>query len=133
LETIKQHLAAGVDIDAIFVIPGVPGSGATPLHMAVLADQREVARFLIGQGANINVPAQDEYGGTPLHWAAVLGRVEMARQLLDAGADVNADDNNGYTPLDSTAYEGLSESKARLEIAGLLRDAGGKHKQSKQE
>ena len=95
--------------------------------MAVLADQREVARFLIDEGANIDAPAKDEYGGTPLHWAAVLGRVEIARQLIAAGADVNARDNHG-TPLDATRHEGLSESEARLEIAELLRAKGGKHR-----
>jgi len=132
LEVVKGHLAAGIDIDAAFIAPGVVASGATPLHMAVLADQREVARFLIRQGANINAPAKDEYSGTPLHWAAVLGRVEMARQLIDAGADVNVRDKYG-TPLDSTHHEGLSESEARLEIAELLRDSGGRHLQSRQE
>jgi len=56
LEVVKSHLAAGVDIDAVFVAPGVIASGATPLHMAVLSDQREVARLLIAEGADINAP-----------------------------------------------------------------------------
>jgi ankyrin repeat protein len=133
LRTVKRHLAAGTDIDAAFVAPGVLASGATPLHMAVLSDQREVARYLIRQGANLNAPAKDEYGGTPLHWAAVLGRVEMARQLIDAGANVNATDENGYTPLDATTLEQFSESKSRLAIAELLRKSGGALKQSAQE
>ena len=126
LEVVKHHLATGTDIDAAFIAPGVPASGATPLHMAVLADQRAVAGYLIGQGANINAPAQDEYGGTPLHWAAVLGRVEIAGQLVDAGANVNVRDKNGYTPLDATALEEFLESKTRLAIAELLRQRGGK-------
>jgi len=128
LHTVKRHLAAGTDIDAPFAAPGVLASGATPLHMAVLSDQREIARFLIGQGANINAPAKDEYGGTPLHWAAVLGRVEIARQLIDVGANVNAKDKNGYTPLDATTLEQFSKSKTRLAVAELLRASGGKPK-----
>ena len=126
LEVVKHHLAAGTDIDAAFIAPGIPASGATPLHMAILSDQRAVAGYLIGQGANINVPAKDEYGGTPLHWAAVLGRVEMARQLIDAGANVNARDKNDYTPLDATNVEQLSESESRLAVAELLRQRGAK-------
>ena len=133
LNTIKRHLAAGVDIDTVFVAPGVLASGATPLHMAVLSDQRKVARFLIDQGANINAPAKDQHGGTPLHWAAILGRVEIARQLIDAGANVNDMDKNGNTPLDATTYEQFSESKTRLAIAELLRESGGEPKQSVQE
>ncbi len=126
LHTVKRHLDAGIDINESFVAPGIPASGATPLHMAVLSDQQALARFLVDQGANVNAPAQDEHGGTPLHWAAVLGRVEMARQLIDAGANVNAQDKNEYTPLDATNVEQLSESKTRLAIAELLRQRGGK-------
>lgn len=133
LDTVKRHLAAGVDIDAAFMAPGVIASGATPLHMAVLSDQRQVARLLIEKGANINAPAKDEYGGTPLHWAAALGRVEMARYLIDTGADVNARDKNGYTPLDATALDQYSEKKSRLAIAELLQESGSVRKQSVQE
>ena len=125
LKIVKRHLAAGADINEAFVASGIPASGATPLHIAILSDQREVARFLIDKGANINAPAKDEHGGTPLHWAAVLGRVELARQLIIAEANVNARDKNGYTPLDATTYEQFSESKYRHEIAELLRDKGG--------
>jgi hypothetical protein len=131
LDTIKRHLATGTDIDAAFMAPGVFASGAMPLHMAVLSDQREVAQFLINKGANINAPANDEHGGTPLHWAAVLGRTDITRQLIDAGVDINAKDNNGYTPLDWTSYERISEDKARLEVAELLRQKGGKKRDTK--
>jgi len=133
IEVVKRHLAAGVDIDAVFVAPGVIASGATPLHMAVLSDQREMARFLVAAGADINAPAQDEYGGTPLHWAAALGRVEIARQLIDAGANVNARDKNGYTPLDATALDQFSERASRLAIAELLRKSGGESRRRVQE
>jgi len=126
LDTVKRHLATGTDIDAAFMAPGIPAFGATPLHIAVLSDQRKIAQFFIEQRANIDAKAKDEHGGTPLHWAAVLSRIDIARQLIDAGADINAKDNNGYTPLDWTHYELLSESKARLEVAELLREKGGK-------
>jgi len=133
LKVVKSHLAAGVDINAVFMAPGVIASGATPLHMAILSDQREVARLLIAEGANINAPAKDEYGGTPLHWAAALGRVEIARQLIDAGANVNAVDKNGYTPLDATALDQFSKRKSRLAIAELLLKSGGEPKRPVQE
>ena len=131
LRTVKRHLAAGIHINESFVAPGIPASGATPLHMAVLSNQREVAQFLIDQGANVNAPALDQYRGTPLHWAAALGRLEMARQLIDAGANVNVRDENGYTPLDATALEQFSKSMTRLAVAELLRASGGESKQSK--
>jgi ankyrin repeat protein len=126
LETVKHHLAAGVDIDEAFVAPGIPVSGTTSLHLAVLSDRGKIAQFLIEKHANLNAKAKDEHGGTPLHWAAVLGRIKMARILITAGADVNVRDNNGYTPLDWTTYARISEGKARLEVAELIREKGGK-------
>ena len=133
LKAVRRHLAAGAEIDAAFIAPGVPASGATPLHLAVLCDQGEIARFLIRKGANLNAKAKDEHGGTPLHWAAALGRIEMARRLIDAGADVNARDNNAFTPLDATNYDPESEKEARIEIADLLRAKGGKSLREHQE
>jgi len=128
LRAVRRHLAAGAEIDATFTAPGILASGATPLHLAVLCDQGEIAQFLIQKGASLSAKAKDEHGGTPLHWAAALGRVEMARRLIDAGADVNAKDDNGFTPLDATGYEPESATAAKLEIADLLRAKGGKRK-----
>lgn len=128
LEALKRHLAAGAAIDATFIAPGVPASGATPLHFAVLFGQSEIARFLIDKGAHLNIRAKDEHGGTPLHWAAALGRFAIAKQLMDAGADVNAPDNHGFTPLDATNYDPDSGKEAKLKIAELLRSKGGKHR-----
>jgi len=126
LEAVRRHIDAGVDVDATFIAPGIPASGATPLHLAVLADQAEIAEFLIERGATLGARAGDEYGGTPLHWSAALGRVEMARRLIDAGADVNAPDNHGYTPLDATHYDRETQKAAKLRISELLRVKGGK-------
>jgi ferric-dicitrate binding protein FerR (iron transport regulator) len=126
LEAVKRHLAAGAEIDAMVIAPGIPASGATPLHLAVLCDQGKVAQFLIQNRANLNAKAKDEHGGTPLHWAAALGRIEMARRLIDAGAEVNAEDNHGFTPLDATHYDPDSNREAKLEIARLLREKGGR-------
>jgi ankyrin repeat protein len=94
--------------------------------LAVLADQSEIAEFLIEKGANLDARAKDEHGGTPLHWAAALGRIEMARRLIDAGADVNSEDDHGLTPLDATAHDPESQKEAKLEIARLLQQKGAK-------
>ena len=133
LRAVRRYLAAGGDVGATVSAPGVPASGATPLHIAVLCDQGEIAQFLIEKRANLNAKAKDEHGGTPLHWAAALGRVAMARRLIEAGADVNARDNHGYTPLDAINYDRESARKAKLEIAELLRAKGGKSRAEHQE
>ncbi|MBC8372540.1 MAG: FecR domain-containing protein [Planctomycetes bacterium] len=128
VEAVKRHLAAGAEINGAFVAPGIPASGATPLHLAVFCDQGEMAQFLIKTGANLNARAKDKHGGTPLHWAAALGRFERSRQLIDSGADVNVRDNNAFTPLDATNYDPKSRRKTKLKIAELLRARGGRSK-----
>jgi ankyrin repeat protein len=48
----------------------------------------EVAKYLLGQGAPVNlVPAGFDYSGTPLHSAAFNGHREMVDLLLSHGAD----------------------------------------------
>ena len=56
LEAVKQHLDAGVDINA------KDKEGWTPLHFA--SDRKNVAEFLIKKGADVN--AKNAYGFTPL-------------------------------------------------------------------
>ncbi|MGB2823179.1 MAG: ankyrin repeat domain-containing protein [Phycisphaerae bacterium] len=126
VQVVRRCLVAGEDVDATVDAPGIPVSGATPLHLAVLFDQGAIARLLIERRANVNARAKDKHGGTPLHWAAAVGRVEMARLLIEAGADVNAPDNNGYTPLDAIDYDPATRKAAKRKLAELLRAKGGK-------
>lgn len=133
LGVVRRCLAAGADVNATVDAPGIPASGATPLHLAVLADQGEVAEFLIENEASLDAKAKDEHGGTPLHWAAALGRIEMVKRLIDAGADTNAKDKDGFTPLDATAYAPEYETEAKAEIAEFLRTKGGRKRGELQE
>ena len=105
IEAVKQHLAAGEDVNA-------KGKyGATPLHNTAI---KEIAELLIPNGAEVN--AKDGNGWTPLHYAAGRGHRETAELLIAKGADVNAKGADGKTPLDS----------ADGELADLLRKHGGK-------
>ncbi|MHC4736966.1 MAG: ankyrin repeat domain-containing protein, partial [Planctomycetota bacterium] len=128
IEAIKKNLVAGVDVNATFVQPGVPGSGGTPLHIAVIAGQMDAAKLLLEKGANIEAKAADEHQATPLHWAAFVGRLESIKFLLEKGAKLNAKDKNGYTPLDSASYpvEGIPDKSA---VVAFLRKQGGKSKE----
>jgi len=60
IEEIKQHLAAGVDVN----VKG-PG-GLTPLHYAARYGRKEVVELLFAKGADVNV--KDVDGETPLDW-----------------------------------------------------------------
>ncbi len=57
----------------------------TPLHYAVFTGQREVADYLMAQGADIN--AQSTNGSSVLMMAIYEGREELARLLIEKGAD----------------------------------------------
>ena len=48
IEAVKQHLAAGVDVNAKDM------KGRTPLYRAARNDQKETVTLLLGKGANVN-------------------------------------------------------------------------------
>ena len=112
IEAVKQHLAAGTDVNA------KDDNGWTPLHFAVYYGHKEIVELLIAKGADVN--AKDKNGWTPLHLAAENGRKQVAELLIAKGADVNAKDKNGWTPLH------LAVDGGHTEIADLLRKHGGK-------
>ena len=57
----------------------------TPLHYAVFAGHREVADYLMEQGADIN--AQSTNGSSVLMMAIYEGREDLARLLIEKGAE----------------------------------------------
>ena len=155
IEAVKQHLAAGTDVDAknyggtaLFSAAGLghkevvelliaEGAGVnvngrygeTSLNFAALNGHKEIAELLIANGADINAK-DDNPGMTPLLFAAQEGHKEVAELLIFKGADVNAKDNYGKTPLDlaeEVSEDDLPEDKAaKKETADLLRKHGGK-------
>ena len=74
-------------------------SGETPLMLAAINNQLDLAKVLIERGADINKP-----GWTPLHYAATRGHRDMIRLLLDNDAYIDSESANGTTPLMMAAY-----------------------------
>ena len=141
LEVVKQHIAAGADVNAKGK-EGVYGDGATPVWHAASGGKNEMVELLIAKGADINLSAK-WMGTTSLHEAALSGHKKVVELLIAAGADVNAkvsksDEKSytrhlkdGQTPLDSAnwifEFEHSPEEIARKKaIADLLRTHGGK-------
>jgi ankyrin repeat protein len=73
--------------------------GETPLMLAAINNQLDLAKVLIARGADVN-----REGWTPLHYAATKGHREMMRLLLENDAYIDSESANGTTPLMMAAF-----------------------------
>ena len=81
IEAVKQHLAAGADVNA-------KGKyGRTPLHYAASRGLKKIIELLIARGADVNTKIEvgDYKGQTPLDGAIQWNRTETADLLRKHG------------------------------------------------
>lgn len=69
----------------------------SPLMLAVLRRNTDIAQFLIESGAQPNLP--NSFGTTPLLWAVIGNDRHMAKMLCANGADVNLETELGKSAL----------------------------------
>ena len=81
IETVKQHLAAGADVN-VKMASGLY-QGWTPLHWAASRGHKEIVELLIAKGADVNAKVND--GRTPLDLAIARKRTETAALLRKHG------------------------------------------------
>jgi len=86
-------------------------------YIAARNGHMEVAKFLLGKGADIN--CRGFFGAPGLHWAAINGHKAMVEFLLEHGADATLQDQQ----FNSTALGWAMEGKQH-EIAELLKARG---------
>ena len=77
IEAVKQHLAAGTDVNAW------DDSGWTPLLWAALNGHKKIVELLIDAGADVN--ANNKFDSTPLDWAITSKQTEIADLLRKHG------------------------------------------------
>jgi ankyrin repeat protein len=106
LNTVQKLVSQGIDVNVRDI------DGESAIGAAAGAGQKDVARYLLSAGADIN--GTDEIG-TPLHWAARKGQTDMARFLISQGAGVSvknpnvSDPYSGITPIFEAAGSGSVE------------------------
>ena len=89
--------------------------GHTLLHLAVREQRLSVVKYLVLQGADVNVKGGS--GTTPLMLAA-SEKIEVVNFLVSKGADVNGKNDLGTTPIDIAAWSGNIEIVKRLVSVG---------------
>jgi len=95
----------------------------SPLMLAALDGEKDLARRLVALGADVNKP-----GWAPLHYASTRGHLDIMTFLLDQNAYIDAASPNGTTPLMMAAFYGTPSAVKLLLEAGadpLLKNAQG--------
>lgn len=121
IETVKLLLSCGANVNAVVRNP----LQVTPLHAALFGRRREVARFLIENGADVTRKrggkGMPRAGWTALHYVVSLGFDGLIDSLLDRGADVHAIDDEGKTPLRVAVESNQLSSAELLRLRGARR------------
>lgn len=78
--------------------------GYTPLHYAAFYGVPDMCRFLVGQGAQVNV--RDKWLNTPLHWGIKSTEPKpVVKALIALGARMDMRNADGHTPVEVALME----------------------------
>jgi len=94
--------------------------GASPLLLACKHGAVDVAKVLLGRGANIN--QRDSQERTAIFWAASVGQSECLRLLLDWCEDLDLEGGNHLSPLNCAAYNDHFDCLCMLLEKGAIVD-----------
>ncbi len=113
LDIVKEALEQNPDLINCF-----SEDGFTPLSIASYFGNEEITHLLLLNGADPNIPSNNNYTVYPIHSAVTANYTMIAKMLLEAGADINVVQMSGATPLHSAAFNG------NIELLIVLLEAG---------
>lgn len=108
----EQDYENPVEIAEILLDQGLPLNdvnswGCTPLNYSISDCDKELIKFFINKGAEINTKCfgtEKRYGSFPLYAAVKRGDKEIVDLLLSNGADINFVDDHGCTALHEACF-----------------------------
>ena len=92
--------------------------GFTPLGLACFFGNFDAARYLISNGADVNMPSNNSFKVAPIHSACAISNYELARLLLSKEANPNVKQQSGITPLHEAAHNGQTKLAELLVMYG---------------
>jgi len=93
LAGVKKYIENGTDVNFRY------DYNITILMAASNAGKIEIVKYLVKNGADINLNDESEYGGSALFNASAEGHLEIVKYLVDNGADINLQVTTGSTAL----------------------------------
>lgn len=126
IETVKQLLRSGVDVDERAPILNGFNDAHTPLLVAARDGHTEIVKELLKAGADVNA-VEPTFGAVPLHKAVYNGRADITQLLVEQpGINLNFQGaTNGYTPLHDALWHGYAKCAEILLNAGARLDLKG--------
>jgi hypothetical protein len=104
---------------------GQGSEGMAALHMAAGKGHAEMVKFLLDDGADIDIRDRDLTGNsTPLHHAAFDCHTDIIRTLLENGAEARATGSFGGTALHQVLRDKFEVGEEHLRTVTLLLDCG---------
>lgn len=120
LESIKLIMNYDVDID------GQVSYGDTPLLKALENNKFEIAKYLIEQGADLNIP--NSFGYSPFTGICMTGNMDLLQLAIDNGGRINESymvtNNNNFGAFNFNALQ-MAVKNNHYEIVKILLENGG--------
>lgn len=112
IDRVTELVEAGADVNE------PDAETVTLLHWASINNRKEIVKYLIGKGADVNAIG-GELASTPLHWATRQGHLSTVTLLVRAGADPSLRDATGFACIHLAAQSGFTGIVAYLVAKGI--------------